>query len=327
MTGEAPATARDQRAYLYLALMVVIGSSTATAAKFAVRELPIGVIPLVRFGGAGLCLLPLAWRGGGLGRLFRDDFPRLVAASAFCVPINQAFFLSGTRLAPTSHVGLIYAACPLIVLLLARALGQEPRIPGRLAGVLASVSGVAVIGLGNLWQGGQAGANALLGDLLLIGAVGSWGAYLTVNKPLLARHGAITVLAGTFLVGSLLDLPIAAALLGLGSGPRELGAISPAAWWGLAHLTLVVSLFGLACQNQALRRLDASQVATVGNAAPLLTVIWGIWLLGETVTPALILGGALTLGGILWSSRPRPRSVIEREAIPLPLPAGTLAGR
>lgn len=44
------------RAFGCLALMVLIGSSTAPAAKFAVREIPVGLIPLVRFGVAGLCL-------------------------------------------------------------------------------------------------------------------------------------------------------------------------------------------------------------------------------------------------------------------------------
>src|SRR5262249_28719678 len=67
----------DHKAYIYLALMVLIGSSTATAAKFVVRELPVSLLPLVRFGGAGLCLLPIVWRGGTLARLLREDWPRL----------------------------------------------------------------------------------------------------------------------------------------------------------------------------------------------------------------------------------------------------------
>ncbi len=59
---------------------------------------------------------------------------------------------------------------------------------GRLWGVLASIAGVAVIGLGNLWEGsGGSPAESrsiMLADLLLIGAVVSWGAYLTLSKPL-----------------------------------------------------------------------------------------------------------------------------------------------
>ena len=67
-----------------------------------------------------------------------------------------------------------------------------------------------------------------------------------------------------------------------------------------------MTLFGLAFQNKALRSLDASQVATFGNIAPLLTIVWGAWLFHEPITPALVVGGALTLGGILWTSRPEP---------------------
>ena len=292
----------DHRGYVFLILMVLIGSSTAPAAKYAVQELPIGLLPLIRFGVAGLCLWPLLWRGGVWRRMLRQDGWRLALTAALCVPVNQTFFLNGLKLAPTSHVALIYAACPLVVLLLASTLGQERLVPGRLAGVLASVLGVVVIGLGNLWRDDSAGRGELWGDLLTVGAVISWGAYLTACKPLIARHGALPVLAATFLVGALLDLPVALATLPHWS---PLANASGAAWRGLVYLTLVVTVLGLACQNQALRRLDASQVATVGNASPILTVLWGVWLFHETVTPALVVGGALTLGGILWTGRPR----------------------
>ena len=61
---------------------------------------------------------------------------------------------------------------------------------------------------------------------------------------------------------------------------------------GAAYLTLFVTVVGLAFQNLAMERLDASQVATFNNAGPVLTVAWGVWLFGETISPALALGGA-----------------------------------
>ena len=138
-----------------------------------------------------------------------------------------------------------------MVLALACLLGQERLTRARLAGVLASVAGVAVIGLGSLRQSGPAGAGATGATCWEVGAVTSWGAYLTVNKPLVARYGAIPTLVGTFLVGSLLQLPVA--LLAMPTWP-PLSAAPASAWWGLAFLTLVISVFGLACQNQALSR-------------------------------------------------------------------------
>ena len=289
----------DLAGYAYLVLMVVIGSSTAVSAKYAVRELPIGLLPLVRFGIAGLCVLPLALRGGRLMTMLREDFGRVAIAAALCVPINQTFFLNGTKLAPTSHVALIYATCPLVVLFLAAILGQERFVAGRAIGVFASVLGLGLVA----FHGGTLGAETLRGDLMLVGAVIAWGGYLTVNKPLITRHGSLPALAGTFLIGSLMDLPIA---LMTTADLSRLGEVSTSAWIGLIHLTLIVTVLGLAFQNQALRRFDATQVATFGNAAPILTIIWGVWLLGETFTLPLALGAALTLGGIIATSLVRP---------------------
>ena len=77
------------------------------------------------------------------------------------------------------------------------------------------------------------------------------------------------------------------------------------AWLGLLFLGLLITPFAWAYQNLALRRFDASQVATFSNASPILTVVWGMWLFGEVLTPTLIAGGAMTLGGIYWACRPR----------------------
>jgi drug/metabolite transporter (DMT)-like permease len=293
----------DLGAFVTLALMVLIGSSTATAAKFAVRELPVGLLPVVRFGCAGLCLVPLLWRSGSLRRMIREDGVWLLAASALCVPINQNFFLNATKLTATSHVALIYAACPLVVLALAVAMRQERLTFDRLLGILATVAGVAVIGLGSFWNDSVTARDELRGDLLTVGAVASWGAYMTVSKRLITRHGALPALAATFLLGAVLDLPIA--WLSVPSGFHlNLASASPSAWRAVVYLVLVSTLMVQSLQNQALLRLDASQVATFNNISPYLTVIWGVWLFDEPVQPALVFGAVLTLAGIILSNRP-----------------------
>jgi drug/metabolite transporter (DMT)-like permease len=313
--GHTPAKPVDFRDYVNVALMVLIGSTTAPAAKYVVQDLPIFLIPVMRFALAGLCLLPVVWARGGLGRLLREDGWGLLLAAALCVPINQGFFLSATRLGPTSHVGLFYATCPLVVLLLAWLMRLERPDRARLWGVLASIGGIVVIGLGNLWETGGAltaeSQSTLLGDLLLIGAVASWGAYIAVSKPLVVRHGALPVLAGTFLVGCLLAAPVA---VFASPGLPPLSQISKSAWLGLTFLGLFVTPFGWAYQNVALRRFDATQVATFSNAAPILTVIWGMWLFGETLTLTLVLGGAMTMAGIYWICRPSSSEVAARAA-------------
>ena len=301
--------------------MVIFGSTTAVAARYIVRELPPAWVPLVRFGVSGLLLLPFVADRHGLVRLLRLDWPLLLLAAAMCVPINQGFFLNAARLGPTSHVGLFYATCPLVVLILAWSLRMERPDLGRLWGVLASVAGVCIIGIGSAWHGGSPAAETratVLADLLLIGAVLSWGGYLTFSKPLVMRHGSLPVLTATFVVGALLDLPVA-----IVAAPElpDLSRITPAAWIALAVLTLIITPINLACQNLAIRRLDASQVANFSNASPVLTVVWGAWLFGEAMTGSLVVGGALTLAGVMWTgwSRPQVAGTPDRE-----LPASNL---
>ncbi len=294
----------DVRAYVYVALMVVLGSTTAAAAKIAVAELPVTFVPVVRFGMAGLCLLPWVLGRGVLLRMLREDPWLLLVTAALCVPINQGFFLSAAQLGPTSHVGIFYATCPLVVLLFAWAMRMERPDRGRVLGVVASVAGIVVIGIGNYWNSGSAASAqvraVVLADLLLVGAVLSWGGYIAVSKPLVQRHGALPALAATFLVGCLLSLPVA---IWAWPGVAAFGTVSSSAWLALAILGFFITPLGWAFQNLSLRKFDASQVATFSNGSPFLTVIWGMWLFGELVTPALALGGALTLGGIYWANR------------------------
>src|SRR5262249_59409505 len=97
----------------------------------------------------------------------------------------------------------------------------------------------------------------------------------------------------------------------------SLSLVSSWAWLALAFLTLFITPINLACQNLALRSLDASQVANFSNVSPILTVCWGSWLFGEAITLSLVAGGALTLAGVFWTGLARtvvggPWSVVRK---------------
>ena len=122
-----------------------------------------------------------------------------------------------------------------MVLLLAWAMRTERPDRGRLWGVLASVTGIVVIGFGNLWGGGSLSSseirNIVMADLLLVGAVVSWGGYIAVSKPLVERHGAMPAVAATVLVGCLLSLPVA---VWTWPGLASFAQVSRSAWVALA---------------------------------------------------------------------------------------------
>ena len=172
--------------------------------------------------------------------------------------------------------------------------------------MILSLMGVALIALQNLMGTSAASRDVLKGDLLEVGAVLSWGAYLTLNKPLINKQGALPTLTATFLIGSLLDIPVA--LLSMPGWP-PLSTISTTAWLSLGYLALFATIGGLAFQNLSLKSLEASQVAAFGNGSPLLTVLWGYLLFNEQISLLAAIGGGLVLAGIFctsWVKRPRP---------------------
>ena len=228
----------------------------------------------------------------------------LLATAALCVPINQGFFLSASRLGPTSHVGIFYATCPLVVLLLAWTMRMERPDRNRLWGVLASVAGIAVIGIGSFleWRRSshRRGSRSRACRLLARGCCTFVGR-LYRNEQAACRASRRAACARRDLPGRLSafcpagDLDLAR--------PEELRPGLTVGLAGTGGLGLFITPLGWAFQNLSLRRFDASQVATFSNGSPFLTVVWGIWLFGELLTPALVAGGALTLGGIYWASR------------------------
>ena len=48
----------------------------------------------------------------------------------------------------------------------------------------------------------------------------------------------------------------------------------------------------------AIERLGAATVAQTGMIGPLSTILMGVWLLGEALTPVMVVGTALVLTGI-----------------------------
>jgi len=60
-----------------------------------------------------------------------------------------------------------------------------------------------------------------------------------------------------------------------------------------------------------LERVEASRASVIGTAEPAVTVLLGATLLGEPVTPALVVGGGLVLGAVLLVQREgRPTGMV-----------------
>ena len=166
----------------------------------------VGMSPLIiavhRFLWPGLVLLPLAARDG-FGDIRRLGWPRAVTLTLFGGLPLAILSYAGFLLVPLGHGGVIQPACASLGgLLLASFALHEPLPPRRIAGALAMVLGLIIIGIEALQT---IGSHGLIGDLMYVAAGCSFAIF-----GMLLRRWRLEPMPAVAVTGilSLLGIPI-----------------------------------------------------------------------------------------------------------------------
>lgn len=270
-------------------------ASLVWAAYMAFARLGVvqGVAPidfaLLRYGSAGLLLLPLLLRRGA-GDLGGIGWPRGVVLVLLAGPPFILLATLGFRFAPLAHgavlqpATVVLASMAIASLLLGERLGLR-----RWAGAAVVVAGLALISGAGLAHG-----EAWRGDLCFVAAGLLWAAFTAAG-----RGWRIDPLTGTAVVAVLGGIAILPAWLLLGDGGAALLALGPL---GLATQLLVQGpLSGIVAVyafTRAVAALGAARAAMFPALVPGFSVLAGIPVAGEWPTPQQWLGLAVVLAGL-----------------------------
>jgi drug/metabolite transporter (DMT)-like permease len=266
--------------------MVVLAGGNAVGIKIAADELE----PLW---GAGLrfALSGLVFAVAGL--LFRVPMPRggaLGGAALYGVLAFGAAFGLGFTAIPMVGAGtgqLLFGLIPLMTLILAPLHGLEPVKLRALLGSMVALAGVAILAVDRISL-----------DVPPLGlGLAALAALMLAESGIVAkmtpRADPVATNAVGMLAGSALLLPLS---LVLGKGwtiPSQQDT-----WLALAYLVLAGSVAVFWLFLVVLRRWDASVVSFEFLLIPLATIPVSALLTHEVVTPIMLLGGALILGGV-----------------------------
>jgi drug/metabolite transporter (DMT)-like permease len=136
------------------------------------------------------------------------------------------------------------------------------------------------------------------GPLIVIGAPLAFALYNVILKPLLGRHDLLALTAATSLVGIVGLVPFAR-----GSTLDTVVDASAREAALLLYLGVLGTLLGYILWNVGLRGIGPTRAVSYTYAISPLAVVIGAIVLDETVTPWLVLGGALVIGGIVLTQR------------------------
>lgn len=263
------------------------------------RTVPPLVLLELRAGISALILLPLAARAGKLS-IARQDWPRMLAVGVVGFTISIGFQFYGTHLAGAALGSLVTASSPVFIALLGATVLKE-RVPKqRWAAIGLAFAGVIIV------VGTPAGGPGIVaGVMLLLVAAGSWSLYTIGSASLLSKYDAITVVSLACSVGAITSLPFAL-YAGL-STPRPL----PTTLVGWAEVAYI-SVFGMAVAFflwvWGFRHVSASRGGVMLLFQPLVGIVLGIILLGESVSAGTVVGAVLISVGVTLALR-EPRQL------------------
>ena len=284
--------------YLLLGFITLAACFTPIFAKITVAEISPLSLGFFRFSGAAV-LFYFTLKARGLNLKFdKKDYPRLFLLALLCIPVNQFFFLTGIKLTYASHSGIIYSLNPVYAYVIAVLLRNEKFYYSKLFAISLTVIGIFFV----FYEGfsGTAAADGVLkGDFLLLFAVLSFSLYLTLGKTTLDKYGALKVSAFVFILGSVFNIPFFIYDL-----PNfTLVHLTYKGILGFAFLTVIVSYLAYFAWYYALKSIAVSKVATLSNVSPLLTVLFSVLFLGDTISIFFIIGAAITLAGVFIMHR------------------------
>ena len=282
-----PALSR-QSAILLVLLSALGFASMALFAKFAYRA---GVTPSVllalRFGLAAALLAPVVL----LRRLPLPRGPVLagLALMGLLYTAQSQSFFGALLYASSGLVALLLYAYPVLVTLLAAALGRE-RLDRRTCWLLVLASVGMAIMLGDNLEGQP------LGVALGLAAAAVYAVYILIGADVTSRSDP---LAGTLVIMSVAALCNGAlAVAGGATLPSE-----PLAWAAIAAIALFSTVIAISCFLVGIKYIGAAQASIISTAEPVATLCLGVALLGETVTAGELAGGALVLAAVVLLAR------------------------
>lgn len=292
------------RAQVLLAALCFATTGTAQALGPS-GTTPVGVgAARILVGGAILVAVALARRTGGPRWAWRP-----VAAAVAAVAVYQLAFFAAVADTGVA-VGTVVA------------LGSAPTLTGLLEWIVdrrrpsarwATATALAFAGVALLALAG-AGAGpdvSPLGVALAVTAGGAYAVYTLAAKRLLADgHAPESVMAAAFGIGALVLLPALAL-----SQPTWLlhpGGIALALFLGTVPTALAYLLFA-----NGLKRLAASETATLTLAEPLTAGVLGAVVLAESLSATALVGAGLVLAGLVaLAVNPPPAPVAPPEPAP-----------
>lgn len=217
----------------------------------------------------------------------RKDRPLFILAGAIGIAVYFFFENTGIKYISASPASLIVAAIPIFTLIFESLVFKRRFSKIDILAVIISLVGVILIV--DLSEGLSLRSDAMIGYLMMIGAVAAWVIYSLASKPLFERYSYLTIVFYQFLYSVPFFIPF------LFFEKNNWSAIGAVEVGHLVFLAIFASVLGFYYYAVAMDLLGVTESSIFINFIPIVTIAFSFFYLGQWVGVKELIGGILIM--------------------------------
>lgn len=222
----------------------------------------------------------------------RPEWPALVVVATGCVIGFPLLTTLALQTSSTAHSAVVIGALPMVTAVIAaRRAGTSPP---RAFWLAAGAGAVVVIGFALAQSHGR----PTLADAYLVGALLLCAAGYAEGGALAASMPGWRVIAWGVVVAAPVNVIVAAIALG-----HEPVHLTLTAGVGMAYIAGISQVGGFVVWYRGMGLIGVARASQLQLAQPLLTLLWAVMIMGETLSPAVPIAAVAVLACIVATQR------------------------
>jgi len=276
----------------FLAIYLIWGS-TYLGIRFAIETIPPFLLSATRFSLAGLILL-IAANARGVAAMTLPQFRTAAIVGALLMLANSLVGVAEKRI-PSGVTALLVAMTPLFMVMLewARPGGRRPTLLVAIGLLIGLVGVVALVGPASFGGGERLD---LIGAATVAFGCLAWSAGSIYSRHAPRPASALMTTAIQMLVGGMF-VGLLSVVRGELSG-FHVSAVSARSFTAWVYLLVFGSLIAFSAFVYLLRVSTPARVATYAYVNPVVAVILGWFLAGETISFRMLVAAAIIIAGV-----------------------------
>jgi drug/metabolite transporter (DMT)-like permease len=284
------------KAHLFLLFTALIAGFNYSISKIVMPEFiqPSAIIVLR---GMAACLV------FGIVHLFigekidyKKDFIKILGCAFFGIAANQLLFYEGLNLTAPINASLLQCCVPVFVLIFAVFVKEEKLTIKKIIGISLGAAGAVLLLMSS---SAKASGGHILGDTLVILNALSYGIFLVILKPLMAKYQGLTIVAWIFFLGTFFTLPF---------GYKDVMVIQWSTWplyafLSLAFILIFATIIAYYFNVSVLKQVNPSVAGIYIYLQPVLTTLIAVALGKDILTWEKAGFSVLIFAGVFMVSR------------------------